>query len=186
MATRTRLGWPSRRRERRRRRASRRVGSRVHHGALLGLHEPARRLSRGVSVERPRWRVWSATASRVFGDLAPAYGDEFARVLGAARDVRVHRRRIVGPRRMAESVEDGLTSGRRRAHLQRMNAAFVVRRATLADVSTLARHRAKMFLTSTGLPTTSTSDGRRLASLLTRRFADGEYLRLARRTSRYP
>ncbi len=32
-------------------------------------------------VEHPRWRVWSATASRVFGDLAPAYGDDFARVL---------------------------------------------------------------------------------------------------------
>jgi len=46
---------------------------------------------------------------------------------------------------MAESVGNGLTSDRSRAHLQRMNVPFLVRRATLADVSTLARHRAEMF-----------------------------------------
>lgn len=32
-------------------------------------------------VEHPRWRVWAATGSRVFGDLSAVYGEEFARVL---------------------------------------------------------------------------------------------------------
>lgn len=32
-------------------------------------------------VEHPRWRVWPATTSRVFGDLAVVYGEELARVL---------------------------------------------------------------------------------------------------------
>jgi len=32
-------------------------------------------------VEHPRWRVWPATSSRVFGDLSDVYGEEFARVL---------------------------------------------------------------------------------------------------------
>ena len=32
-------------------------------------------------VEHPRWRVWPATTSRVFGDLAAVYGEEFARAL---------------------------------------------------------------------------------------------------------
>lgn len=32
-------------------------------------------------VEHPRWRVWPATRSRVFGDLSAVYGDEFADVL---------------------------------------------------------------------------------------------------------
>lgn len=32
-------------------------------------------------VEHPRWRVWPAATSRVFGDLSAAYGEEFARVL---------------------------------------------------------------------------------------------------------
>lgn len=32
-------------------------------------------------VEHPRWRVWPATSSRVFGDLSATYGEEFARVL---------------------------------------------------------------------------------------------------------
>lgn len=32
-------------------------------------------------VEHPRWRVWTGTASRVFGDLSPVYGEELVRVL---------------------------------------------------------------------------------------------------------
>jgi len=32
-------------------------------------------------VEHPRWRVWPATTSRVFGDLSAVYGDSFARIL---------------------------------------------------------------------------------------------------------
>lgn len=32
-------------------------------------------------VEHPRWRVWPATTSRVFGDLSAVYGEDFARVL---------------------------------------------------------------------------------------------------------
>jgi uncharacterized protein YqjF (DUF2071 family) len=32
-------------------------------------------------VEHPRWRVWLAARSRVFGNLSAVYGEEFARVL---------------------------------------------------------------------------------------------------------